>query len=327
MRTTNLKGYLGDFPEPVWFDPGGVANVLSLHIITKYYRVFYDSNVSDEFLVEVSSDTTLHFTPTAKGLYAYSGCQGHQSTAWAFVTTVTDKRDLYTKQAYQDAVAARQAQNIMMFLGVRQLYKIADENLLRNCPINRGDIRAAEDIFGPNLGALKGKTPACRSTVVSGGRDGVPADILDRHRDLVVSIDIFFINKIPFLLTTLRNLHFGTVEAIPNRQVTTVLKAIKQMLSTYHTRGFRVRTILADPEFQPLDGMIPGVSFNFCAQGEHVPDIKQYVRTVKDRVRSGYNNLPFSRLPCLVVVRLVSNAVFWLNAFPHPDGVSTTLSP
>ena len=327
VRTTNLKGYLGDFPEPVWFDPGGVANVLSLHIITKYYRVFYDSNVSDEFLVEVSSDTTLHFTPTAKGLYAYSGCQGRQSTAWSFVTTVTDKRDLYTKRAYRDAVTARQAQNIMMFLGVRQLYKIADENLLRNCPINQGDIRAAENIFGPNLGALKGKTPARRSTVVSGGRDGVPPDILDRHRDLVVCIDIFFINKIPFLLTTSRNLHFGTVEAIPNRQVTTVLQAIKRMLSTYHARGFRVRTIPADPEFQPLDGMIPGVSFNFCAQGEHVPDIERYVRTVKDRVRSGYNNLPFSRLPRLVVVHLVSNAVFWLNAFPHPDGVSTTLSP
>ena len=327
VRTTNLKGYLGDFPEPMWFDPGGVANVLSLHIIIKYYRVFYDSNVSDEFIVEVSSDTTLRFTPTAKGLYAYLGCQGPQSTAWAFVTTVTDKRDLYTKRAYQDAVAARQAQNIMMFPGVRQLYKIADENLLRNCPINRGDIRAAEDIFGPHLGAVKGKTPARRSTVVSGGRDGVPPDILDRHRDLVVSIDIFFINKIPFLLTTSCNLHFGTVKAIPNRQVTTVLKAIKQMLATYHTCGFRVRTILADPEFQPIDGMIPGVSFNFCAQGEHVPDIKQYVRTIKDRVRSGYNNLPFSRLPHLVVVCLMSNAVFWLNAFPHPDGVSTTLSP
>ena len=219
VRTTQLKGYLGDFPELVWFDPGGVANVLSLHIIIKYYRVSYDSAVSDEFLIEVSSNTTLHFTPTAKGLYAYSECRGSPSTAWAFVTTVTDKRDLYTKRAYQDTVTTRQAQNIMMFPGVRQLYKIADQNLLRNSPITRADIRAAEDIFGPNLGALKGKTPARRSTVVSGGRDGVPPDILDRHRDLVVSMDIFFINKIPFLLTTSRNLHFGTVEAIPNRQV------------------------------------------------------------------------------------------------------------
>ena len=158
VRTTQMKGYLGDFPEPVWFDPGGVANVLSLHIIIKYYRVSYDSAISDKFLIEVSSDTTLHFTPTAKGLYAYSGCRGSPSTAWAFVTTVTDKRDLYTKRAYQDTVTARQAQNIMMFPGVRQLYKIADQNLLRNSPITRADIRTAEDIFGPNLGTLKGKT-------------------------------------------------------------------------------------------------------------------------------------------------------------------------
>ena len=301
--------------------------MLSLHIIIKYYRVSYDSNVSDEFLIEVSSVTTLHFTPTATGLYAYSGCQGPQSTAWAFITTVTDKQDLYTKRAYQDAVTARQAQNIMMFPGVCQLYKITDQNLLQNSQINRADIRAAEDIFGPNLGALKGKTPDRRSTVVSGGRDGVAPDILDRHRDLVVSIDIFFINKIPFLLTTPRNLQFETVEAIPNHQVSTVLKAIQRMLATYYARRFRVRTIPADPEFQPLDGMIPGMSFNFCAQGEHVPDIEQYVRTVKDQVCSGYNNMPFSRLPRLVVVCLVSNAVFWLNAFPHPDGVSTTLSP
>ena len=326
VQMTNLKGYLGDFPEPVWFDPGGVANVLSLHIIIKYYRVFYDSYVSDEFLVEVSSDTTLRFTPTAKGLYAYLGCQGRQSTAWAFVTTVTDKRDLYTKRAYRDAVAARQAQNIMMFPGIRQLYKIADETS-NGISQSTGVISGPKDIFGPNLGALQGKTPARRSTVVSGGRDGVPPDILDRHHDLVVSIDIFFINKIPFLLTTSHNLHFGTVEAIPSRQVDTVLKAIKRMLSIYHTRGFRGQTIPADPEFQPLDGLIPGVSFNFCAQGEHIPDIERYVCTVKDRVRSGSNNLPFSRLPRLVIVRLVSNAVFWLNAIPHPDGVSTTLSP
>ena len=80
VRMTQLKGYLGDFPE-----------------ITKYSRVSYDSDVSDEFLIEVSSGITFHFTPTAKGLYAYSGCQGSPSTAWAFVTTVTDKRDLYTK--------------------------------------------------------------------------------------------------------------------------------------------------------------------------------------------------------------------------------------
>jgi hypothetical protein len=28
-----------------------------------------------------------------------------------------------------------------------------------------------------------------------------------------------------------------------------------------------------------------------------------------------------------MVIRLISNPVFWLNAFPHKDGASLTLSP
>ncbi len=32
-------------------------------------------------------------------------------------------------------------------------------------------------------------------------------------------------------------------------------------------------------------------------------------------------------MPHAAVIRLLGNTVFWLNAFPHPDGVSATLSP
>jgi hypothetical protein len=48
---------------------------------------------------------------------------------------------------------------------------------------------------------------------------------------------------------------------------------------------------------------------------------------VKDRARSGYNSLPFECIPQLMVISLVANAVFWLNTFPHPNGMSETLSP
>jgi hypothetical protein len=86
-------------------------------------------------------------------------------------------------------------------------------------------------------------------------------------------------------------------------------------------------TILADPEFEPLQATFGQVSFNFCAQDEHVPEIEHFIRTVKDRTRSGYNSLPFEHIPCLMLICLVANAVFWLNAFPHADGASATLSP
>jgi hypothetical protein len=40
VTTTNLMGWLGDFPEIVWFNnPKGDANILSLFIVMKYYHV------------------------------------------------------------------------------------------------------------------------------------------------------------------------------------------------------------------------------------------------------------------------------------------------
>ena len=66
-----------------------------------------------------------------------------------------------------------------MFLGVRGYTKITDLQLIANLPIGWADIAAAECIFGPNLGALKGKTPKHRSVPVAGCIDGVPPSILD----------------------------------------------------------------------------------------------------------------------------------------------------
>jgi hypothetical protein len=83
----------------------------------------------------------------------------------------------------------------------------------------------------------------------------------------------------------------------------------------------------ADMEFESVQNSFHGTTFNLCAQYEHVPEIERYIRTVKDRSRSGYNSLPFEWIPRLVVVHLVGNSIFWLNAFPHEDGVSDTLSP
>jgi hypothetical protein len=45
-----------------------------------------------------------------------------------------------------------------MFPSAQSYGKIVDSNLLPNCPISREDIANAEHLFGPNIGALKGKT-------------------------------------------------------------------------------------------------------------------------------------------------------------------------
>ena len=66
---------------------------------------------------------------------------------------------------------------------------------------------------------------------------------------------------------------------------------------------------------------------NTCAAGEHVPDVERYICTVKDTTRSTYRMPPFDHVPRLMLIHLVKNAVFWLNAFPAADGVSSEHSP
>jgi hypothetical protein len=45
-----------------------------------------------------------------------------------------------------------------MYPGVCEYMDIVDKNIIQNLPVTHDDIWAAEDIFGPNLGSLKGKT-------------------------------------------------------------------------------------------------------------------------------------------------------------------------
>ena len=317
------KGYFGSYPEPVWFNPHGIANIMSLDSVAKYYRITMDTEAEPGMLLYKDDGHIMRFTPTQKGLYHHN-LKWEDGGLWSFITTVADKADQYTHRAILRARAAWRFQNIIMRPGARQLMDVAVSHL-KGCPLTKADVKAAEDIYGPNLGALKGKTVARPNPHVPAGVDHVPTSIMSVHRSVTLAIDVMFINKVAFLITTSRNLKFGTVEAIANRQVTTIIAKLRSVCQVYHHRGFQVSVILGDPEFEPIRATFP--QLNCCEADEHVPDVECYIRTVKDHVRSTYRMLPFKRVPRLILIHLVKNAVFWLNALPAMDGVSSIHSP
>ena len=59
----------------------------------------------------------------------------------------------------------------------------------------------------------------------------------------------------------------------------------------------------------------------------HVPEIEQYIRSVKEIVRVIINTLPFENYPHQLIMETVYNAIFWLNCFLHKNGVHATLRP
>jgi hypothetical protein len=44
-------------------------------------------------------------------------------------------------------------------------------------------------------------------------------------------------------------------------------------------------------------------------------------------MRAINNTLPFNNMPAHIIIKMAKHAIYWLNAFPHLNGVSDTLSP
>ena len=58
---TNMIGEMEGYPGEVWYNPNGIANILSLSDVEKHYRVTYDSTQKKGFTVHKENGETRHF--------------------------------------------------------------------------------------------------------------------------------------------------------------------------------------------------------------------------------------------------------------------------
>ncbi len=88
------------------------------------------------------------------------------------------------------------------------------------------------------------------------------------------------------------------------------------------TAGFVIQTALMDMEFEKLRTMMPHVALNTTAAREHVGEVGQKIRVIKERTRGAFNTLPYKKLPKLMVIGLLHFYLMWMNSFPVKSGIS-----
>ena len=190
---------------------------------------------------------------------------------------------------------------------------VIQSNPIKDFPVTVQDVDVAMKIWGKNIAALKGKTTRTKTIPVARDYVKIPLELLKLHKEVFLTSDIFFVNKIPFFLTLSCKITFTAVNHLADRIVPQIFKAFKEIYQYYLQRGFRITVVHADGEFAPLKPLIEsipgGPMVNLASANEHVPEIERRIRVVKERCRATRHSLPFERIPKLLTIHIVLNVV------------------
>ena len=109
-------------------------------------------------------------------------------------------------------------------------------NMLENISIHVTDIKDAHTIFGPNVGSLRGKIVRKTETVMSDYVE-IPEQIKYRMKTIELSVNVMFINKIPFMVLFGKNMKFTTIKNVVDRKAAILLKALRSIKSVYTNKN------------------------------------------------------------------------------------------
>jgi hypothetical protein len=326
----NQKATIFGYHKEVWFSTRAITNIIALSNLIQQYRVTYDSNDLMFVVHREPEKPNMDFRMHESGLHYYDP-RKEKNEEMIFVNTVAENMANFTKREIKEALVAKALYSTLDRPSMTDFKWIVRNHQIKDSPVTITHVDNAISIWGKSVSALQGKTTRKKSIPVTRDYIKIPRELMRLHQEVFLTIDIFFVNKIPFLLSLSRKIHFTAVQHLANRTVPNIFKAFKEIYQYYLQRGFHITTIHADGEFAPLkiliESMPNGPLVNLASANEHVPEIERRIRVVKERSRGSRHELPYSRIPKLMTIYMVFNNVKMLNYFPPKGGISTHLSP
>jgi hypothetical protein len=127
--------------------------------------------------------------------------------------------------------------------------------------------------------ALKGKTTRTKPDPVARDFVKVPVELLKLHKEVYITANLFFMNKIPFFLMLSHKICFMAINHLADRTVPQIFMLFKEIYQYYLQRDFCITTVHADGEFAPLKVLIEslpgGPMLNLASSNEHVTEIER----------------------------------------------------
>ena len=106
----------------------------------------------------------------------------------------------------------------------------------------------------------------------------LPQSLLTNNRVVTLCADVFFVNRLPFLISLSMKVGLTTVEFTS--------------VNGYHRAGFTVRMIVMDGEFESIRDLMPQITLKIMAAKEHVSQVELQIRTKGKITKLSYKMLP-----------------------------------
>jgi hypothetical protein len=140
----------------------------------------------------------MEFKMHKSGLHDYDPRKEHHLT---FVNNVSENNTGFTKRQLMCAEIARNLYKTLSYPFMKDLKWLIRSNHIKYCPVTIQNIDDATTIWGKNIAALKGKNTRSKTHPVARDYVKVPKKLLKLHKEVFLTTDIFFVNKISFFLT------------------------------------------------------------------------------------------------------------------------------
>ncbi len=167
---------------------------------------------------------------------------------------------------------------------------------------------------------MKGNTVQWNGKRVTQSIVKVPTELIKIHQDVELAIDCFFVNKHIFFTTFSTKICFTTITHLAKRTKEIIWVALSATYRMYLLCGFRIVGIKGDHEFASISDLVIGLptkpSLDWAAASQHCGLIERNIRFLKEKIRSLHHSQPLERVPGIMVVRMVTHIVKFVNGFP-----------
>ncbi|KAL7447592.1 hypothetical protein ACHAXS_006643 [Conticribra weissflogii] len=233
----NKKGKFGRLD--MWFNPTGIANLISFHRLEKLYNISYSTIETDKCFIVHTPEGDVKFKRDRLGLPYIDGSEMLSTKGGlCLINTICNNYKGYSQRQIRDAEKACEAMAMVGHPTEREFTNMVHLNMIQNCKVTPEAITNAFKIFGPDLEGVRGKTVQRKPQRVMTEYVAIPRNLMELHKYVDIAGDVMFVNGVPHLVTASQGLNLTTVEYLETRTATQLGKCLLRIAQIYSRGGF-----------------------------------------------------------------------------------------